>query len=115
MKLLTDDLKRRLLKQGQIRAEGKDTKDVMPLVKLFCAWSAARWLLSELDPDDPDIAFGLCDLGLGFPELGSVSVAELEAIQGPMGLRVERALGWRPQKTLIAYAEEADREQRIIA
>jgi hypothetical protein len=31
-------------------------------------------VLTELDPGAADIAFGLCDLGLGFPELGSVSL-----------------------------------------
>jgi hypothetical protein len=29
-------------------------------------------LLTEIDPDDEDLAFGLCDLGLGSPELGWV-------------------------------------------
>jgi hypothetical protein len=46
--------------------------DPRPVVKLFTPGAGAAWLLTELDPDDPDIAFGLCDLGLGFPELGSV-------------------------------------------
>lgn len=50
--------------------DGK-TEDFQPIVKLFCPWSNATWLLTELDPDDPDIAFGLCDLGLGFPEMGA--------------------------------------------
>lgn len=46
---------------------GEDTADFSPVVKLFCPWSGATWLLTELDPDDPDIAFGLCDLGMGSP------------------------------------------------
>ena len=29
-------------------------------------WRAATWLLSGLDPEDPEIAFSLCDLGMGF-------------------------------------------------
>ena len=44
-----------------------------PVVKLFTPDANCTWLLSELDPEEPDIAFGLCDLGLGFPEIGSVS------------------------------------------
>jgi hypothetical protein len=37
--------------------------DPFPVVKLFAPWCGATWLLTELDPGDPDIAFGLCDLG----------------------------------------------------
>jgi hypothetical protein len=39
------------------------------VVKLFYQWRAATWLLSELDTEDPNIAFGLCDLGMGFHRL----------------------------------------------
>ena len=31
------------------------------------------------DPDDEDTAFGLCDLGLGRPEVGQVSLSALAA------------------------------------
>ncbi|MET1755530.1 DUF2958 domain-containing protein [Novosphingobium sp. RD2P27] len=40
------------------------------VIKLFTPDAQARSLLSEADPRDPDLAFGLCDLALGFPELG---------------------------------------------
>jgi hypothetical protein len=53
------------------------------VVKLFTSEGTATWLISELDPDDPDRLFGLCDLGLGSPELGYVSLAELKTIRGP--------------------------------
>lgn len=89
--------------------------DFKPVVKLFCPWGGGTWLLSELDPGDPDLAFGLCDLGLGCPELGSVRLSELESLRGPGGLRVERDLHFRPCKTLSAYAEDASRHQRITA
>jgi hypothetical protein len=119
MKLLTEELKRQLLKNGaanaaHVRRDG-NTEDFKPVVKLFCPWGGATWLLTELDPDNPDIAFGLCDLGLGCPELGSVSLAEIESVRGPGGLRIERDLYFRPTKTIRAYAQEAEREQRITA
>ena len=41
--------------------------DPLPLVKLFTPDAGATWLLSEIDPEDHDIAFGLCDPGLGCP------------------------------------------------
>jgi hypothetical protein len=51
-----------------------DGTDHIPVAKLFSPDGAATWLISEADPDDPDRLFGLCDLGLGFPELGYVSL-----------------------------------------
>ena len=65
------------------------------------------WLLTELDPDDPDIAFGLCDLGLGSPKLGSVRISELESIRGKLGMSVERELGFTADKRISKYAEIA--------
>jgi hypothetical protein len=110
--------------EGQLRANGaanasravrdQEPEDFQPVVKLFCPWGAATWLLTELDPDDPDIAFGLCDLGMGFPELGSVSLSELSSICGPGGLRIERDLYFTLSKTLQGYAEEARRAGRIV-
>lgn len=74
----------------------------------------AQWILTELDPEDPDIAFGLCDLGMGFPELGNVSLSEIAAVTGPGGLHIERDLHFKATKTLQAYATEASRIQRIV-
>ncbi|MGE0061432.1 MAG: DUF2958 domain-containing protein [Xanthobacteraceae bacterium] len=111
MKLLTKDIRERLLANGRIRLQlqedGRAEADFIPVVKLFTPDAGCTWLLTELDPDDPDIAFGLCDLGLGFPELGSVSISELESIRGRLGLPVERDLHFAPRKTLSAYADEA--------
>jgi hypothetical protein len=115
MKLFTEEQHRRLLAQGRANAGREESQDFKPVVKLFCPWNGATWLLSELDPDDTDIAFGLCDLGMGFPELGSVRLSELAAVRGPGGLGIERDIHFRADKTLAAYAEEAAREERIIA
>jgi len=60
-----------------------DEIDFEPIVKLFCPWGAGTWLLIEIDSEAPDIAFGFCDLGVQCPELGSVSLIELESIRGP--------------------------------
>jgi hypothetical protein len=85
MKLLTKALRDELLRNGRITAalaeEGKASADFALVVKYFTPYANCTWLLTELDPDEPDIAFGLCDLGMGFPELGSVSISELEGVQ----------------------------------
>jgi len=119
MKLLTEEQRARLLANGRKNAEriadDGNTDDFQPVVKLFCPWGGATWLLSELDTDEPDIAFGLCDLGMGCPEMGSVRISELEAIRGPTGLRIERDLYWSPTQSLAAYAAEASKAGRIVA
>jgi hypothetical protein len=119
MKLLTSEQEKQLCANGAANAgraaRDQEPEDFRPVVKLFCPWGAATWLLTELDPNDPDIAFGLCDLGMGFPELGSVSLSEITSIRGPGGLRIERDLYFAPSKTLQGYAGEAHRAGRIVA
>jgi hypothetical protein len=90
-------------------------RDHTPVVKLFTPYANATWLISEVDPDDPDRLFGLCDLGLGSPELGYVSLSELKAVRGPLGLPIERDLHFVGDKPLSSYAEEARNMGRIIA
>ncbi len=104
----------RLLANGRASAAGEDV-DPMPVVKLFTPDANATWLLTELDPDDPGIAFGLCDLGLGAPEIGYIAFAELAGVRGFLGLSIERDEHFRPDKPLSAYAAAARALGRIIA
>lgn len=90
-------------------------RDHKPVVKLFTPDAAATWLLTECDPDEPDRLFGLCDLGLGCPELGFVSLEEIVNIRGRLGLPVERDLHFVADKPLSEYAESARSAGRIIA
>ena len=114
MKLITEEQRQQMLANG--RQTAKDgVGNHRPVVKLFTPDANATWLLSELDPEEPDLAFGLCDLGLGLPELGYVQISEIAAVRGPFNLPVERDLHFRPQKTLLEYAEEARAAGRIVA
>lgn len=111
MKLLTKTLHAQLLRNGETRQandeQGREESDFIPVVKLFTPDAACTWLLTELDPEDPDIAFGLCDLGMGCPELGSVRISELESVRGRLGLPVERDLHFTATHTLSVYARAA--------
>jgi len=89
--------------------------DHRPVAKFFTPDANVTWLISEVGPDDPDRLFGLCDLGLGEPELGWVSLTELSALKGPLGLSVERHIHFSADKPLSAYAREARAHRRIIA
>jgi Protein of unknown function (DUF2958) len=64
--------------------------DFLPVVKLFMPECGFVWLLTEVDPEQPDIAFGLSDLGMGCPELDSVSLSEIELAAEVRGLAVRR-------------------------
>lgn len=111
MDLIPPDIYMRLLRNGEVRRNraiyGFCEIDFMPVVKLFTPHGGCTWLLTEVEPDDTDIAFGLCDLGMGYPELGSVSLSELASVKGPLGPAVERDLHFIADRTLKAYADEA--------
>lgn len=118
MDLLTPELRERLLANGRAQAAVRGTEreiDFRPVVKLFTPDAGATWLLTEIEPDDPDIAFGLCDLGVGCPELGSVSLGELAELRGALGLPVERDLWFAPTRTLGGYADVANAAGGIVA
>src|SRR4051812_43607908 len=112
--LITAAQRAELLVNGARSARGEDI-DTPPVVKLFTPDASATWLLTELDPADPDRAFGLCDLGLGGPELGWVSLAELTTVRGRLGLPVERDLHFVADRPLSAYTEDAQGAGRITA
>lgn len=114
MKFLTKENLKALHKNhaATLAADGADLNH-KPVVKLFAPWGAATWLISELDQDG--IAFGLCDLGMGEPELGYVDLAELTSVRGPFGLKIERDLWFTADKSLSEYADEARECGRIAA
>jgi Protein of unknown function (DUF2958) len=112
--LIPNDIRAVLLANGALSASGADI-DPVPLVKLFTPDANATWLLTEIDPDAPDNAFGLCCLGLGSPELGSVSLSEVASVRGPMGLPVERDQHYRETRPLSVLAKLARRIGRIIS
>jgi hypothetical protein len=114
---LTKALRDKLLKNGKAQQEAKargDWIDFPPVVKLFTPDASATWLLTELYPTDPDIAFGLCDLGMGFPELGDVSISEIESVRGRFGLPVERDRSFTTEKTITEYTKDVHAAGRIV-
>ena len=115
MELVNSELRAKLLYNGHKSVEAEEGFDPYPVVKLFSPDSNATWLLTELAPNDKDLAFGLCDLGLGTPEIGSVRLSEIAKVKGSMGLKVERDTLFKAKKTLKQYAEEARLKQSIVS
>jgi hypothetical protein len=110
MNLFTQSQFEQLLDNGS-----KRDQDHVPVVKLFTPDANCTWLVSEIDPEEPDIAFGLCDLGFGFPELGNISIAELRSVRGTLGLPVERDLSFTARHPMSVYAEAARQSEGITA
>lgn len=110
MKLITKDIEARLLANGR-----KQDQDHAPVVKIFAPWGSATWLISEMDPENPDYLFGLCDLGMGTPELGSVLLSELKFFRNNQtGLGLERDLHFKATAPMSAYAAAASQAERIV-
>ena len=117
MKLMTKEIQKKLTKQNLYRCDGyqiKGRKKQKPYLKLFNPTGSGTWLISEIE-DDGDTMFGLCDLGHGSPELGYVSLKELESLKLPFGLSIERDISFTPDKTLSEYADEARSNRYIIS
>tara|TARA_R110000744_G_scaffold110778_5_gene208885 strand:+ start:1956 stop:2285 length:330 start_codon:yes stop_codon:yes gene_type:complete len=101
MKLLTKEIKQKLENN---RSAG--WKEARPIVKFFNPTGKAAWLIGEIE-EDGDTMFGLCDLGMGEPSLGYVSLRELASVKLGQGLGIERDLYWTADKTMQEYADEA--------
>jgi hypothetical protein len=90
-------------------------KDHIPVTMLTLPFTACIWLLTELDPDNPDIAFGLCDLGMGFPELGYVSISEIQSVNDPVfKMTVFNNTLFKAEYPISAYAEAARVHSEIV-
>ncbi|KQP07889.1 transposase [Methylobacterium sp. Leaf99] len=111
---LLDSDRTQLLANGRSSQNDPDF-DPAPVVKLFMPDGPGTWLLTELDPNEPDRAFGLCDLGHGYPELGYVLISDLAVIRGHLRLPIERDAHFEHDKPLSHYTREAAAVGRITA
>jgi len=82
--LVTEELQARFKEVGS----QESSKDPIIIAKLFNPVGAATWYLTEYDPQN-QIAFGYVT-GLAHDEWGYVWIPELEDIQLPMGMTIER-------------------------
>ena len=69
--------------------------DKAVLVKFFCPWSHWAWYGVEYDPEQ-ELFFGF--VKGSYDEWGYFSLAEMKEVTGPMGLKIERDLYFKPCK-----------------
>ena len=78
----------------QLYSQEEKGGEAIALLKLFTPWTSWTWYASEYDPEQR-LFFGVV---VGHErEFGYFSLDELEAIQGPAGLKIERDLHWNPK------------------
>jgi|TARA_R110002020_G_scaffold13250_6_gene47782 hypothetical protein len=106
MKLLTKEIEAKLSKNS-------DKPTDKPYLKLFNPLGPATWLLTTYDKKT-GLFYGLCDLGMGFPELGYVSLKELEKQEVGLGLGIERDINWEPELTIREYTDMATKTRSIL-
>jgi|GEM_PF-1733042 len=119
MIIFTSDIIKQLARNGRATRQEQETNgkeiDHKPVIKVFNPVGSTKWLFTESDPDDPDRLFGLCDLGLGMPELGYASRNELEQLRIPImlaglprgAMQLERDMGFTASHRLSVYARAA--------
>ncbi len=86
MEMLTKDIRAKIPPLGA--TEKIPSAEKVCVVKYFQPWGSWTWYAVEFDGED--IFFGLVD---GFElEWGDFSLSELQSVNGPIGLTIERDL-----------------------
>jgi hypothetical protein len=93
MKLLTKAIENALAKDGLTHETAQ-----VPICKFFNPCGAGTWLIFAREKDEPDILWGLADLGMDYVEYGTISLSELQSVKLPFGLTIERDLHFTPKK-----------------
>ena len=118
--ILISTKNRKQLEANHLEAQAAETTernfDPRPVVKLFNPCGAQTWLLTEIEPGTNN-AFGLCDMGMGSPELGYVSIDELAALKIPGwgNTGIERDIHFEADMTISEYADLARETGGIAA
>jgi len=109
MKLINDELKH-LFEQYPIGSQDGKLGEAKVLAKFFNPSGAGTWIITEgeqIDNGDYEM-FGYCHLGDDtFAELGYVMLSELENVDLPYGLNIERDLHL-PKNLKLAEAIERE-------
>ena len=89
MKLLTKEIINKLPKLYSNESK-KNNSEIPIIVKFFTPWTSFTWYITEGQENKEGwCLFGLVDTGTN-KELGYISLKELESINGPFGLKIER-------------------------
>jgi Protein of unknown function (DUF2958) len=91
MKLLTKGI----LKKLPARYSQEGEQNPMVICKFFCPWNQWTWYCIEFDKEERLFLAYV----VGFEnEIGYVSLDELESIKGPLQMKIERDLFFKPTR-----------------
>ena len=103
MKILSDEQMNVLIENGKKIKEG-NKQDIPSVVYLrFYNNPPSAWMLAAVEPDNHDLAFGLMQITDGTPELGYVSLKELEEI----GVKHDPMFETADKLSIYRYAQMA--------
>ncbi|MFA5375891.1 MAG: DUF2958 domain-containing protein [Dehalococcoidia bacterium] len=88
MKLLTKEILDAFVEQGD--TSEKKPEDVKVIAKFFCPWGSATWYACEFTPVSGNFNGFVSLFGDNNDEAGPFNIDELQSIEGPMGLKIER-------------------------
>lgn len=104
MKLITKELLKRFEKVG----DQSEIENPVFIAKFFNPAGSQTWYASEYDPETK-IAFGYVT-GMIVDEWGSFSITELESINLPFGLKIERDIHFSE----ITFNDLMQKNQRLL-
>lgn len=90
MKLVTQELLHTFITVGS----QEEKPNPILVAKYFCPWNQWAWYATEYNPETK-VFFGVVEWDC--TELGYFSLDELEEVQGPYGLRIERDIHFKLQ------------------
>jgi hypothetical protein len=95
MKLITKEIENKA--PALHSQDDKSSTEIMVVAKFFNPCGAGTWYMTEYDPKQR-MGFGWCTLGFGpeCDELGYFSIDELESIEGPLMIGIERDIHFTP-------------------
>ncbi|PIY95004.1 MAG: hypothetical protein COY68_00625 [Candidatus Levybacteria bacterium CG_4_10_14_0_8_um_filter_35_23] len=88
----------------------EDEKDPLVICKFFLPMTKWTWFATEFDGKDSFFGYVVGE----YPELGYFSLSELESVEGPYGLKVERDRYFEPTRLTRIKKEYESREISIF-
>ena len=102
MKLFTKAILKKLPRIGDTGE--KDSSNIKVPVKFFNPCGSGTWYITEYNEEEK-LAFGYVT-GLGFDELGYISITELEQTKLKWNLKIERDMQWDSNNTLKSVMDK---------
>lgn len=106
MQLLTKEIITKL----PILYSQENEEDPMVICKFFLSMTKWTWFATEFDGKDSFFGYVVGE----YPELGYFSLSELESVEGPYGLKVERDRYFEPTRLTRIKKEYESREISIF-